>query len=113
MDAFTTTFLRSCLARYFSYYLLPYPGMFLFSVFLRLCSSHLLLSSKQYMFFLVSSVSCLISEFLRLVCSVFFRSSYFLGGVLVVLLYPGTLALVLPTSITERYAYIWFFCLTV
>ena len=35
-----------CLASYLSYFLLAQPGMFLFFVLLRLCSSHLLLSSK-------------------------------------------------------------------
>ena len=37
--AFVPYFLRSL-------FLLPYPDMLLFLVFLRLCSSHLLLSSK-------------------------------------------------------------------
>ena len=46
MDALSTTFLLLCLASYFSYFLLPYPGMFIFFVFLRLCSIHLLLSAS-------------------------------------------------------------------
>ena len=35
-------------ASYFSYFLLPHPGMFIFFVFLSLCSSHLLLSASAY-----------------------------------------------------------------
>ena len=40
-----------------------YPGMFIFFLILRLCSSHLLSASTLYMF-LVSFVPCLISKFL-------------------------------------------------
>ena len=36
-------FLTLCLAYCFSYFLMPYPGMFIFFVFLRLCSSNHLL----------------------------------------------------------------------
>ena len=44
MAALSTLFLLLCLAPYF-YHFLPYPGMFLLFVHLRLCSNHLLLSA--------------------------------------------------------------------
>ena len=40
-------FLAFVLASYFSYLLLPYLGMFIFFMFLRPCSSHLLLSASK------------------------------------------------------------------
>ena len=43
MSAIVSFFLPCVLL---SYFLLPYPGMFLFFVSLRVCSGHLLLSSK-------------------------------------------------------------------
>ena len=79
--------------------------MFIFFVFLRLRSGHLLLSASTY--FIVRALSCVIcilpiSEFLcfffRLV---FLRNSYqvFLGWRFFCALVPGTLARGLPTSI--------------
>ena len=63
-----------------------YPGMLTFLVFLRLCSSHLLLSASTYFIVRVFSacVICILPHlgiimfFIRLL---FFRSSYFSGGV--------------------------------
>ena len=64
-----------------------HPGMFIFFVSLRLCSSHLLLSASTYSIVRVFSacVFCnlphlgILLFFIRLVF--FFRSSYFSGGV--------------------------------
>ena len=86
MDALSTISCFLCLATYFYHFLLPYPCMFVFFVFLRLCSIHLLLSASAYFVVcvLVSFVSCLISEsvvFYSLTWYYFFRSSYFSGGV--------------------------------
>ena len=50
MEALSTIFLLLCLAFYFSYFLLHYPGTFIFLVFFRLCSSHLLLSASSTYF---------------------------------------------------------------
>ena len=55
MDGLSTIFLLLRLASYVSYFLLPYPGKFPFFVPPRLRSSHLLLSSKYYVFFLLES----------------------------------------------------------
>ena len=68
MDALNTVFLHLCFASSVCYFLLPYPGMFLFFVFLRLYSSHLLLSASSTCSFFLSFVSCLISEFLVFTC---------------------------------------------
>ena len=67
-------FLTLCLAYCFSYFLMPYPGMFIFFVFLRLCSSNHLLRQLmcsqqvpflQYVLFsLLSFASYPISGFL-------------------------------------------------
>ena len=58
----------SWLSSYFSCFVLPYPDMFIFFVFLRLCSSHLLLSASTHFvvraLVLVSFVSRFISAFL-------------------------------------------------
>ena len=82
MDALSTILLLLCLASYLSYSLLPSPGLFIFFVFVRLCSSHLLLSASTY--FVVRALSFLRRlypassrnsfVFLR---SGFFYSSYF------------------------------------
>ena len=66
-----------CLASYFSYFLIPYPGMFVFFVFLRLSSSHLSATLQQVVRVLVSFVSCLISESLLFYLFSIFGSSYF------------------------------------
>ena len=97
---------------FFSYFCSLHPGMFIFSVFLRLWSSHLLLSASTYFIVRVLSacVICILphlgntSIFIRLVFS---RSSYFSGGVFCCCcaLVPGTLALDLPTLISD----VWFF----
>ena len=57
-DALSTTFLLLCLASYFSNFLLL-PGLLFFFVFLRLCSSHLLLSASTYFIVCVLS-ACVI-----------------------------------------------------
>ena len=72
-----------------------HPGMFIFFVSLRLCSSHLLLSASTYFIVRVLS-ACVICTLHHLGIhrffysfSIFFRSSYFSGGVFVVVLsYP-------------------------
>ena len=78
IDALSTIFLLLSLASCFSYFLLPYPGMFIFFVFLRLCSSHSSATLSKYVFYavraLVSFFSRLISEFL---CFYLFFSIFF------------------------------------
>ena len=114
--------------------LVPYFRMFIFVVFLRLCSSQLLLPASthfmvlrlcssqlllsarimrisEYVFvLLVSSVSCLISAFLCFRWVEFFFS-YLSRDVFRCALVPGTLALDLPTLIYSRLFV--FLCLTV
>ena len=81
-------FLLLWLASYFSYFLLPYPGMFIFFVFLRLCSSHLLLSASTYFRVRVRVLSSCVICFLPhlgiplLLFVHVFRSSYLLGRLL-------------------------------
>ena len=115
MDALSTIFLLLCLASYFSYFLLPYPGLCLFVVFLCLCRSQLLISASTYfivrVLFCMSFVSFLISEFL---C--FYSFSVFSHVVLVSraaflcsALDPGTLAFAYLDSSTI----LVFLCLTV
>ena len=53
------TFRFSFLSCFFSYFSL-HPGMFIFFVSLRLCSSHLLLSAKTYSIVRVLSACCVI-----------------------------------------------------
>ena len=117
--------LRLRLASYFSFfvflffsYFFLHPGVFIFFVSLRLCSSHLLLSASTYFIVRVLS-ACVICTpphlgILRFFCSfsIFFRSSYFSGGVFFCCcaLVPGTPALDLPTLILKRFV---FLCLTV
>ena len=110
MDALSTIFWLLCLASYFSYVLLPYPGMFIFFVSLRLCSSHLLLSASAYFIarLLVSFVSCLISEFL---CFYLFNIIISRVAFFCCALVPGTLAVDLPTLILSRL--LFFLCVTV
>ena len=95
-------FIILCLASYFSYFLL-HPGMFIFFVLLRLCSSHLLLSASTYFMVCVLS-ACVICipahpEIPVFIPILFFRSSYFSGGLFRCALVPGTLALDLPSLI--------------
>ena len=82
MDALSTIFLLLCLATRFSYFLLPYPGMFLFFVLLRLCSSHLLLPIQQVVGVLSSCVVfCILpcrNDFV-FVCLAFFRKEFFVS----------------------------------
>ena len=87
--------------------------MFIFSVFFRLWGSHLLLSASTYFMGRVLSarVICILPHlgilfFIRLV---FYRSSFFLGGVFCCYaLVPGTLALDMPSLISDVW-FFWFF----
>ena len=90
---------------FFSYSFL-HPGMFIFFVFLRLRSSHLILSvsTSSIVRVLSACVICTLPHpgillfFIR--SFFFFRSSYCSGGVFsCCALVPGTLALDLPTLI--------------
>ena len=84
-----------------------HPGMFIFFVSLRLCSSHLLLSATTYFIVRVHSACVICTQphlgILFLYSSInsfFFRSSYFSCGVFCCCaLVPGRLALDLPTMI--------------
>ena len=92
--------LLSCLVSYFLFFVFLFlffslhPGMFSFFVSLRLCSTHLLLSASTYFIVRVLSLCCVICTLPHLGMllysfSIFFRSSYFSGGVFsVVLSYP-------------------------
>ena len=102
-DSFSTIFLLACFCALLPTFVLRlgfliiflHPGMFIF-VSVRLCSSHLLLSASTYLIVRVPSSACRvictypISEFFSFYSfSIFFRSSYFSGGVsFVVLSYP-------------------------
>ena len=116
ISTMSTFFLLLCLASYvsffffllFSYFLIfsLHAGMFIFSVSLRLCSSHLLLSASTYFMVRILSAChlyptpsrncfvCLIVLLLVVAHEVyyfevvpvyFFRGSYFLGGVFLLL----------------------------
>ena len=90
--ALLPTFRFSFIFSLFSYFFL-HPGMFIFFVSLRLCSSRLLLSASTYFIVRVLSACCVICTLLHLGIllffysfSIFFRSSYFSGGVFFVVL---------------------------
>ena len=105
-DALSTTFLLACLCALIPTFVFRssflflicfflHPGMFIF-VSLRLCSSHLLLSASTYFIVRVLS-ACVICTpphlgILRFFCSfsIFFRNSYFSGGVFFLLLCSRT-----------------------
>ena len=98
-DALGTIFLLACFCALlptfrfsFSLFFL-HPGVFIFFVSLRLCSSHLLLSVSTYFIVRVLSdyVICTLPHLGVLLCSIcleFLRSSYFSG--VVFLLYSRT-----------------------
>ena len=92
-----------CLASYFSFFVFSFlsflifflhPGMFIFFVSRRLCSSNLLLLSATTYFIVrvlsvVSFVPYPILESFFYLFSIFFRNSYFSDGIFVVVLsYP-------------------------
>ena len=93
---FVPCFLLSVFRYFFLFFFFSlHPGMFIFFVSLRLCSSHLLLSASTHFIVRVLSacVICtlphlgIILFYIRLVS--FFRGLYFSGGVFfVVLSYP-------------------------
>ena len=70
-DALSTIFLLLCLASYFSFFVFLFsffffslhPGMFIFFVSLRLCSSHLLPSESTYLVFYNTCSFCLSLSF--------------------------------------------------
>ena len=102
---FVPCFLLFFFFSFFSYSFL-HPGMFIFFVFLRLRSSHLILSvsTSSIVRVLSACVICTLPHpgillfFIR--SFFFFRSSYCSGGVFsCCALVPGTLALDLPTLI--------------
>ena len=94
---------------FFSYFFSRHPGMFMFFVSLRLCSSHLLLSASTY-FIVRVLFACVISTLPHLGILLFFYRLVFFFSWLLFLgwrffcfaLVPGTLALDLPTLILER-----------
>ena len=123
-NAFSTIFLLACFylylaSSYFSFFFcffssfFLHPGMFIFLVSLRLCSSHMLLSASTYVIVRVLS-ACVICTLPHLgillffySSSIFFRSSYFSGGVFFsCALVPGTLELDLPTLILQRLVFL-------
>ena len=91
MDALSRIFLLwlLCLNSYVSYFLHLSPGMFIFFVFLRMCSRHLLLSANTlYELFLL--VICILPQLGITFYNCFvFPGSYYPGGVLVVLSYTA------------------------
>ena len=116
-DALSTIFLLLCLASYFAFSFLSFLTISCTPVCLSsscpfVCTAAIYYSQQVrilwYVFFLlvVSFVPYLISElFCVLLFLVFFRSSYFSGGVFFCCaLVPGTLALDLPTLFSD----VWF-----
>ena len=90
-----------------------HPGMFIFFVSLRLCSSHLLLSASTYFIVRVLS-ACVVCTLPHIEILLFFYSSSFFFSQLLFLgwrffccaLVPGTLALDLPTLILQRLVFL-------
>ena len=88
--AFVPCFLLFVFRFSFLFFVFLHPGMFIFSVPLRLCSSHLLLSASTVFYCKCSFCLCHLYPtpsrnsfvfFIRLFFFFFFRSSYFSGGV--------------------------------
>ena len=85
--AFVPCFLLFVFRCSFLFFFSLHPGMLIFFVSLRLCSSHLLLSASTYFIVRVLSALCHLyptpsrNYFIFYSSGIFFRSSYFSGGV--------------------------------